>query len=86
MLTRGAGDSIKPGVERSGTPGSEPRRIQARGSGRQSVGMRFRSDHYPTLHATGCHPLPRVQTSSRAWSWGSAALHPRLYAVARSAG
>jgi len=30
----GAGDSIKPGVERSGTPGSADRRTTARGSGR----------------------------------------------------
>jgi hypothetical protein len=36
MLTREAGVSIKPGVERSGTPGNEPLKIyQARGAGRQ---------------------------------------------------
>ena len=34
-------------------------------------------------------PLSPVTTGSkimRPWTWGSAALHPRLYALARSAG
>jgi len=32
---RGAGDSVKPGVERSGTPGTADRKTAARDSGRQ---------------------------------------------------
>jgi hypothetical protein len=34
----------------------------------------------------GCRPLPRAAAFGVRGSWGSAALHPRLYAVARYRG
>src|SRR5882724_10345436 len=65
------GDSIKPGVERSGTPGSvggerkEPAKWATAGALSHASRAQF---HYLSL------------------SWGSASLHPRLYASTRSAG
>ena len=69
-----AGDSIKPGVERSGTPGTANRRTAARvaaDSPEITVNTVARS--------AGCH-------YHEPSTWGSAALHPRLYAVARYRG
>jgi hypothetical protein len=83
-ITREAGGSIKPGVERSGTPGSigireyEP----ARAGGRvQSRSIDDGNDLNKPLS-----PVPRAYTLSGLGSWGSATLHPRLYAFARFAG
>jgi hypothetical protein len=73
------GDSIKPGVERSGTPGD-----------------RWSIREKPLKGATAMHhekiPSLALSHASRAWSshvslpWGSASLHPRLYASTHCAG
>ena len=69
-----AGNSIKPGVERSGTPGAADPRITARGAGDR---LEF------TLKRLS--PAPRASIAF-GFNWGSAALHPRLYAIARYRG
>jgi len=70
------GESIKPGVERSGTGGSHLR--GARYSERQ-LGYQSLNDGSAIARFAGW-----VLALFR--SWGSAPLHPRLYAFTRSAG
>jgi hypothetical protein len=69
-----AGDSIKPGVKRSGTPGDCPKIMPARGAGDSGY-----HDFRAVARSAGCG---RWVCSS----WGSATLHPRLYAIARYRG
>ncbi len=83
------GESIKPGVERSGTPGSQQRRTRARETG----GSHLRGARY-SERQLGYQSLNDGSAIARfaGWvlalfrSWGSAPLHPRLYAFTRSAG
>jgi hypothetical protein len=63
----------RPGVKRSGTPGDCPKIMPARGAG-DSVYRDFGA-----IARAGCG---RWVCSS----WGSATLHPRLYAIARCRG
>jgi hypothetical protein len=67
--------SILPGVERSGTPGYESKKI----SKAREAGASFRQFN-------GCRPLRGLTCFLFNLTWGSAALHPRLYAAARCAG
>ena len=75
-----AGDSVKPGVERSGTPGdlhehdSKPAKRAAASSMRSRCRIRYRP-----LRGL-CKIFELID------SWGSASLHPRLYAIARYRG
>jgi hypothetical protein len=72
------GVSIKPGVERSGTPGSSKYTRKAREVGdRPFIKMNRRF-----------WAIARFARSfySGSSTWGFASLHPRLYASARSAG
>ena len=69
-----AGDSIKPGVKRSGTPGDCPKIMPARGAGDSGY-----HDFRAVARSAGCGPW-------MCCSWGSATLHPRLYAIARYRG
>jgi hypothetical protein len=69
-----AGDSIKPGVKRSGTPGDCPKIRPARGAGDSGY-----HDFKAVARSAGCGPW-------MCCSWGSATLHPRLYAIARYRG
>ena len=82
-----AGDSIKsstpaemlgrgprPGVKRSGTPGDCPKIMPARGAGDSG-----HHDFRAVACSAGCGPW-------MCCSWGSATLHPRLYAIARYRG
>ena len=74
--TREAGVSIKPGVERSGTPGRIEGMIRAHKVGDSSLVERR---PMTVARFTGLE-FTYVST------WGSAVLHPRLYALARFAG
>jgi hypothetical protein len=87
IQTRGAGASIKPGVERSGIPRTTTIRRSSPRSGRQRsdaivTNRYFRLDRAYPSH---CRPFRGLE-EGLCFSWGSAALHPRLYAVAHSAG
>jgi len=42
--------------------------------------------HFIIIEANGCRPLPRARAINPDRTWGSAALHPRLYASARIRG
>ena len=89
VLVRGADESIKPGVKRSGTPGSVAHEFQARGTGGSlnaykhvtstSSSRIFVSQKIAVAHFVGSVSYPPL-------SWGFAALHPRLYAFARYRG
>ena len=67
----GADESIKPGVERSGTPGG----VDSKKPSAREAGDRFRAA------ARFARFFKRMKST-----WGSAALHPRLYACTRFAG
>jgi hypothetical protein len=93
--TRGAGGSIKPGVERSGTPGSvEMRNEPAKRAAAASLWVcRYRLTNCYLIAGQSAlsgrvvlSPVSRAQLSCLFGSWGSAPLHPRLYAAARFAG
>jgi hypothetical protein len=93
--TRGAGGSIKPGVEHSGTPGSveirnEPVKRAAAASlwvSRYWLTSWYLIARQSTLSGRlVLSPVSRARLSCLFGSWGSASLHPRLYAAARSAG
>jgi hypothetical protein len=72
MSACGASGSIKPGVKRSGTPAIESARARDAGD---------------SLYITASlPPAPRARFFFGLQTWGSAALHPRLYAIACSAG
>jgi len=75
-----AGEGIKPGVKRSGTPGTVAAIIHSSRSGRQWKHHGCLSQLQPLSAA------PRAGIVSGFLTWGFAALHPRLYAVARSRG
>jgi hypothetical protein len=87
-LAREAGESIKPGVKRSETPGCKhilmfkPMKwATVRANTHSSIHLLF-----PNSAAQGrCRPLRGLDLLPL-WSWGSAALHPRLYAVTRYRG
>jgi hypothetical protein len=88
-LARAAGGRVKPGVERSGTPGANAQQFQARETG----GSRHKIRRYQKQVIHWHRPLltSALPPTSRAWvsvitPWGSAALHPRLYACTRCAG
>ena len=70
MLGRGP----RPGVERSGTPGTAHPGTTARGAGDSPEIMVT-----TVARSAGWHYLWTI-------TWGSAALHPRLYAFTRFAG
>ena len=78
---RGADDGIKPGVSASEPRGTDPDRFS---KVREAAGSRV---HLRTDQLT----MYRPPAASRAHgflgllTWGSAALHPRLYASVRSA-
>ena len=78
-LARGAGDSVKPGVERSGTPGGGPVLRIERAKRAIAETPQFPDDHRLS-------PASRALSCGAMQAWGSASLHPRLYAIARSAG
>ena len=69
-----AGDGVKPGVERSGTPGFWPKNHSSPRSGRQCI------------VSNGCRPLPRAAVIRLPVPGVFASLHPRLYAVTRFRG
>src|SRR6266516_4321588 len=73
------GDSIKPGVERSGTPGSLTQNtFSARGVVDSGLGTNVNHDDSTAGRSVDCEYGDHVP-------WGSASLHPRLYAVGRFA-
>jgi len=76
--TREAGASIKPGVERSGTPGQRTKR---KASARSVRHPKVRNTHRLPLS-----PASRALSAYSYLSWGFASLHPRLYAHTRFAG
>ena len=85
-VARGVRDSIKPGVKRSGTPGSRHEPInRARGVGDSPF------KETPTLHLKrsvihqGLSHASRAQRRMCGLILGFASLHPRLYADMRSA-
>src|SRR5438105_12462961 len=86
---RGAGESIKPGVERSGTPGSHAYQFRARETG-DSENAYSMSDAPDRLASIALHNVAVAHlvgsVSDPSLSCGSAALHPRLYAGARLRG
>src|SRR6185436_8648135 len=68
------------------------RQRKAWGGAQRNPRNRSLNDHSPRSgrqhphHGTLCRPAPRAGIDFGSPTWGSAALHPRLYAVARSAG
>src|SRR3989442_11683131 len=72
------GDRIKPGVERSGTPGIVGVRGKSPRSGRQPF-------HRVNRKSWAIARFAR-SVSAGSLTWGFASLHPRLYAFTRSAG
>ncbi|MGH9875097.1 MAG: hypothetical protein ACRD9S_21790 [Pyrinomonadaceae bacterium] len=89
--TRGAGESVKPGVERSGTPGLrtvyeyEPA-VAGDSAIEQAVILHQSGIAENYFLSTGCRTLPRADVLNRFVSWGCAPLHPRLYADTHYAG
>ena len=78
--TRAAGASIKPGVERSGTPGTMLDKSRAHEVGGRSVAMSYGGSGI-TCILQGPYAVPAVArfTGSKLMhveTWGSAALHP----------
>src|SRR5262249_39618477 len=82
-----AGDSIKPWVERSGTQRKSSQNPQACGAGDRD-GLNADCDERLRNQsiASSCRPLRGLDWLYRNESLGFAALHPRLYADACSAG
>ena len=72
------GDGIKPGVERSGTPGSLVAKSKSPRSG--GKGFTISKSVYALSHAS------RAPISLCSLSWDFASLHPRLNASTRYAG
>ena len=87
VLAREAGESIKPGVERSGTPGFQkyfnPEPVKRATAA--SV-CEFKLFRYLTAINKLLPPTTWARLSFPLSSWGSAALHPRLYSCTRFAG
>src|SRR5262245_42148592 len=79
----GAGGRIEPGVERSGTPGRWRNHTSSPRSGR----LLFVTRHFMIIEIG-----PIAVARFAGWddkplrTWGSAALHPRLYSAARVRG
>ncbi len=72
-LTRGAGGSIKPGVERSGAPGTTANKCdKARGAGDSRIVI------VGIVKSNRCRSLRGLFKFPAWWSRGLAALHPGL--------
>src|SRR5688500_9501311 len=83
QAARGAADSIKPGVKRSGTPGSS---VQGKPLEPAERPLEVRILE-TSIRAFVCRPLRGLGLFvTRHPSWGYASLQPRLYAVGRSRG
>jgi len=83
IKAREAADSIEPGVERSGTPGS---RSKASEPAKRAPLLRIYFEPDEAIYLMiRLSPAPRARLLNLTRSWGSASLHPRLYADVRSA-
>ncbi|MGH9883577.1 MAG: hypothetical protein ACRD6N_19300, partial [Pyrinomonadaceae bacterium] len=78
--------SIKPGVERSGTPGSSSEVQPAKRAAANDPMNRHSQHKLRNKSLRALSPVSRALLMNSFLSWGSAALHPRLYDSTRFAG